>query len=431
MKQIFTLALFLAAIILSACTDSDSYYFDESDSQAIQVDAYITTSFDESVSRVKCDTVSPGDSIIFLSVVQPSKSARSQSTFWTLDGKEFAHEFSFKSSIITPGIHHVSFVFVDIFGDTLSDSITLYVASEPSLDSRYFVPADETQNLDPNEQIRFAWNGYDPDSLWDIYYHFELQESSSDQEKEKKPIVDTILEQPFFTLNKKLNPLTKYLWHVCTFNNLKHASKATLESSFYTQGVSGENAIQGFVKSTSSETVDKVHLVLMDSSKTVIRELPNKKLDSQFNSFYIKPLPAGQYTLVTFIDSLPDFKADTTVLHLEGDQVYSLDSIFLEDTIPPVISALSTGDTLDYADTLQFLLKDGGGKIVFSRTSTYLDDTPITSITLSSDTLTIPLPYEKSWSPRILTITTVDQSLNYTTRNFYLKPNAKLFEEIQ
>ena len=44
--------------LLAACSDSDQYLFDSRSTQDIEVNAYITTSFDSDAQSTKSDTIS-------------------------------------------------------------------------------------------------------------------------------------------------------------------------------------------------------------------------------------------------------------------------------------------------------------------------------------------------------------------------------------
>ena len=159
-KQHFLGLLLWSIIVLTfgACTNSDQYLFDSSTpSESISVKALLTTSFDSSVAKVKSDTIRPGDSLIFLTEVYPSKSIGHKRYFWLLDGAPFANEFSFRNTILDPGVHEVVFVFVDSFGDTLSDTVSVTVATPPVLDDSLFIPACGTQNNEPDSALNFAW----------------------------------------------------------------------------------------------------------------------------------------------------------------------------------------------------------------------------------------------------------------------------------
>ena len=227
-------ALFGIFMVLIACTNSDDYLFNNRDSQEIEVSAVITTSFDNDSEKKKTDTIQPGDSLIFLTTVYPSKSIRNKQYYWTIDGFNFASEYSFKKSIIDPGVHKIAFVFVDFFGDTLSDTLTVTVASPPIIDTENFIPATATQQIDPDSVIRFAWNSYDPDSLWDVSFRFVLQDNDKDT------LIDTLLKQSYFTSRKKLSPLQKYTWTVTAFNEFNLQSKDFLKASFFTSSRKGE-----------------------------------------------------------------------------------------------------------------------------------------------------------------------------------------------
>ena len=86
-KQHFLGLLLWSIIVLTfgACTNSDQYLFNSSTpNESISVKALLTTSFDSSVAKVKSDTIRPGDSLIFLTEVYPSKSIGHKRYFWLL-----------------------------------------------------------------------------------------------------------------------------------------------------------------------------------------------------------------------------------------------------------------------------------------------------------------------------------------------------------
>ncbi|MCF0225017.1 MAG: hypothetical protein HUK20_12170 [Fibrobacter sp.] len=429
MKRTFLrLPLLIFLALLYACSDSMDITFDESETRFISINAYTTRSFDLESDRKKQDTVSPGDSLIFLSTISPSKSIRLQRYYWNLDGKLFANEFSFKNALHEPGIHQMTFVLIDFFGDTLRDSVTLYVASHPTLDDTKFIPLDKTQSISPLEEMNFLWYCEQQDSLWQTFYRFTLTDVQSGQN-----LVDTLLKKNQFTYTGGFAPLSKYKWTVRAQNELGQQSPNTLENVFYTAGSRGESAITGLLKTTSMETDTFFDLTLQDSSGKVIREFDKTKVNVD-GRFILKALPAGKYILKVEQKDKPDFTPRTQSFTLQPMTVHEISEITLKDTAPPSISALmdcvAEGDTLLYRDTLKFHVSDGGGTLKASRANVTLDEKIITSIQLQKDTLYVPMPpAENIWSYRILNVTLLDQSQNKASRYFYMKPK-KSFDEV-
>lgn len=423
LKSAKSVALLGIFAILLACSSSDDYLFDSQDSRLIEVSAVLTRSFDSDAIKSKADTIQPGDSLIFLTTVSPSKSIRNRQYFWTMDGANFASEYSFKKNINEPGIHKIAFIFVDFFGDTLSDTLTVTVASPPIMDTEKFIPTVGTQNIDPDSAIRFAWNFDDPDSLWDISFRFILQDSGKDT------LIDTLLDQSSFTCHKKLSPMLKYTWTVSAYNEFGQRSKEALTSSFFTDGKSGQNAVAGTISIYSDQKNYNFNVTLQDSAKAPLASFQISGNPSA--DFNIHPLDKGKYCLIVSVDSADDFKPDTLHFNLSADQVLELDSIILQDKIPPIIQSLDGSDTLDYSDTLHFIVYDHGGPIPTTKINVYFEGDYVPDFTLSNDTLRVPFAKESSgqnWASKMIFVGAVDQSNNKVWKTFYLRPNATLPE---
>lgn len=424
----FTGILWVALLALiagfTACSESMDLAFDESETRFISINAYTTSSFESEAERKKQDTIVPGDSLIFLTAISPSKSIRLQRYYWNLDGELFANEFSFKSTLNEPGIHNVTFVLIDFFGDTLRDSVTLYVASHPVLDKELFIPRNNTQGISPRESMNFVWTCDDRDSLWRLYYHFTLANPLTGD-----ILVDTLLDRPQFTFYRGLDALSKYKWTVQARNELDLRSAHTLEGTFYTAGTNDECAITGILKTSSTEPDDHFDLTLLDSANSVFKVVSGIRTE-QDGSFILKAIPPGKYTLKIEQYDKPDFEPQSRKFTLIPQTIHELSEIVLKDTIPPTLSAVEASDTLDYQDTLKFIVKDGGGAIKLARSSANFDGNPITAIKLKEDTLLVPMPSgENIWTYKILNMTILDLSHNKTSRAFYLRPR-KTFDEV-
>ena len=414
---------FLAISALIACSNSDDYLFNNQDLQEIKVTAVVTRNFDNEAEKHKTDTIQPGDSLIFLTTVLPSKSIRNQQYYWTIDGANFASEYSFKKNINDPGIHKIAFIFIDFFGDTLTDTLTITVASPPVMDTEQYIPATKTQNMNPDSAIHFAWNYLDPDSLWDVSFRFILQDSKKDT------LIDTLLDQAYFTSSKKLSPLQKYTWTVSAYNEFNLRSKEALSASFYTEGKSGENAVAGTVSIHSDIKKYSYKVTLHDSAQTPLDTLQFSGTPGA--NFNIHPLAKGKYSLIVSVDSASDFMPDTIQFYLNANQVLELDSIILLDQILPRIQTLNQSDSLDYSDTLRFIVYDNGGGVATEKISVYYEGESIQGLTLSKDTLYVPFAKEsaaQNWAYKMIYVSATDMSNNKSRKAFYLRPNANLPE---
>ena len=421
MKRLAALGLLILALI--ACTDSDEYLFNEQSTQEIKVSAIVTRSFDSDTKKANADTIQPGDSLIFMTTVYPSKSIRNKQYYWTIDGKSFASEYSFKKSIDTPGEHKVAFIFVDFFGDTLSDTLSITVATPPTVDTEHFIPANKTQNIATDTAINFAWNINDPDSLWEVYSHFILKNS------ENKVLVDTILQQAYFTYLKGLAPLQKYTWTVTAYNEFNQKSNEVLSSTFYTDGINGESSIRGSLGTSAEQGAFNFKVLLLDKSLDTLKSITTSKLNTA--DFDIKPLAKGRYNLIVTTDQESDFTPRLFQLDLNEGEVLELDSIILQDEIPPQIYGRWNRDTIDIADTLIFIVVDHGGELTTSKIHVYFENDYINNIQFSNDTLYVPFTKEvstQSWSYKLITVIAVDQSYNRNRKSFYLRPNSTLPE---
>jgi hypothetical protein len=417
---------FTCLLLLWACSNSDQYLIDSQDIQEIEVSAYITNSFENEAEKRRSDTIQPGDSLIFISDILPSKSIRNLTYYWTIDGDLFANEYSFKKDIETPGVHQIAFVFVDFLGDTLSDTLSISVASPPELDTEHFIPASKTQNINSDNALYFAWNANDPDSMWKLSYRFTLKDTNDTL------LVDTILDQAYFAYYNGLKPLQKYTWTVTAFNEVLLKSEADIVADFYTNGRSNENAILGIVRTNSEENLYDYTVTLLDSSMNSIYTTRISKNEKP--SFSIAPLPAGSYRLAATVLDRYEFIPDTIQLHLSVGQIYELDTISLMDFTPPTIRSISAKDTIDISETLKFIIYDFGSGVSTVKTSVYFDNKQIDDVIQKGDTLFVPFKEFsniKTWTYKFLSITATDYSNNKAKKNFYLRPNSSLPEVFQ
>lgn len=422
MLRAFSAIAFVAALLCTACTNSDDYLYSESDATFIEVSAEMAYSFDSVSERIKMDTLHPGDSLIFIANILPSKSIRIKRYIWTVDGEPFSYDFSFRSAIWEPGLHKVVFILETSFGDTLSDTLTLQISSAPILLDSTFIPAKGTQGIPTTGGLSFAWNAYDPDSIASLFYHFTID-----------GLVDTILNVPYFTYWSDFKPLSHYRWHVQAINEFGFFSENTIEGSFFTSGNMDESGITGFFDISAWDPTNPfaytMKLSILDTANNEVYNDSIKGSSQGARPFAISPLNEGSYKAIFSIPKYSDFTSDTINFTLLANEVLDLDTIRLRDTIAPTIAVIEDDmvnmqkDTLKYTDTLRFLITDFGSPQSKKTISAYLESELLTEKSNDGDTFTVVLPANmKTWNNRLLDIVAIDASKNRTTRNYTLEP---------
>lgn len=422
------------ALLFFACTNSEDFLYDESDSMPISVSASFSLERDSSTSTGKTDTISPGDTVAFIAEINPSRSIRMRESFWTLDGNPWAAEFSFRSCIRKPGPHDIAFVLIDNFGDTISDTLHLWVGNPPVLNDTLIIPLPGTQHIQPEKGLTFAWNAYDPDSLYSLHYQFKLMD------KDGETVLDTLLDDAHLIYRMPLNPLEKYSWQVRAINEIGMPSAKNIKGYFYTQGVLNESSIfgniqtSGFGNKDAAEKMD-ISISFIDSTgKTVAKDVISTHSDKMV-PYQKKPLPPGDYKIVAKSIDFSDFKPDTLQVRLRPSEVYNAETLFLNDVIAPTITPISPDtqsvtDTLPFADTLRFVISDNGDRLTLQDLTVSFDGKTISEgLTFENDTLAIPMAsFSNSTVFRILTIKVIDLSSNTKKAHFYIEPTIDWFE---
>jgi hypothetical protein len=423
----FALAVTFAGLFV-ACSNGDDYLYDEDQSTFIEVSAEMAFSFDSSSTRMKSDTLTPADTLIFIANILPSKSIKIKRYLWTMDGETLSYDFSFRKSIEAPGLHKIVFFLETYLGDTLSDTLSLLVSNLPVLDENKFIPAPHSQGLPISGGVSFAWEAYDPDSIASLHYRFTIE-----------GIVDTVVPDQGFTYWGDLPPLEHLQWSVQAINEFGFASREKIHGDFFTRGGTGEAGVTGAVTTSAANGTEKfefsVNATVLDSLGQVVlsKDIASNSLATR--AFSISPLSAGAYRIAFNVPEYPDFDGDTLSFALQDGEVRDLDTITLHDTTPPSIAVLIAGnaltgvDTLDYTDTLQFLIRDLGTKKSRITTSVYLESTLLTEKTISGDTLTVILPATaRGWNSRLLDIVATDASKNKTVQNYTIEGSDSWFK---
>ena len=426
MKFIKSFIVASLACLLQACFNSEDYIFDEAETTDIIVEATLAKSMGDFSNITKADTFHISDTIYFLTTVSPSKSIKVQDFHWLMDGKYCSSEYNFKKQINEPGHHEFTFVLKDYYGDMHYDTLNVWIADKPILNDAEFTPAEGTQAIDPYESIYFTWSAKTEKIKLAHRYHFTLSEQNYANTESKFNSIDTILNEPHFIYHNKLNPFKKYNWTVQAFNEYNFASSEKIESFFFTKGLDGEGSLQATIK-TSVQSSIPVHLSLTDKTNE------NKVFNYEFsisqskNKISVGAVPKGSYKL-ELSSNYSDFGTTKKDVTIHEGLVTTLDNIKLVDSIAPSITSVLNLDTLDFSDTLHFVIKDEGGPINSQNIAVHLESDIITDRFYKDSILTVILKEtDKSWTYRILTISVIDGSNNNKTKSFYITPSSLWF----
>ena len=424
----FARIYFLVAIVwlLQSCFDSDDHIFDESEAIDIKVEAYLGKSISDISSNVKADTFHISDTIYFITSVSPNKIIKVQDYHWLMDGKYCSSEYNFKKQVTEPGHHKFTFVLKDYFGDMHYDSLDIWVADNPILNVTEFSPAEGTQALDPYETIYFTWSAQTEGVQLSHYYRFILNEQDFANSSSKFMMIDTILKEPHFIFHNKLNPFKQYNWTVQAFNEYNLGSSEKIESFFFTKGLAGEGSLQAKINIGNAISVP-VQVTLANSDQTEKRFSYKFNVSSSNNEFSTGAIPAGQYQL-TLKSDYPDFSTFQKIIAIHDGFVTNMGNITIIDSIPPSIVSVTGHDTLDFADTLHFIVKDGSQQISAQKTTARLEGEQTLERVVKDSILSVVLKEtDKSWAYRILTISATDGSQNTSTKSFYIAPSDLWF----
>ena len=123
-----------------------------------------------------------------------------------------------------------------------------------------------------------------------------------------------------------------------------------------------------------------------------------------------------------------DFGAIIKDVKINEGFVTIANDLKLVDSIAPTIVSITKKDTLDFADTLQFIVKDGSGAISSQNIKVSLENEAILDKFYKDSILTVVLKEtDKSWAYRILAISATDGSMNVFTKSFYIAPSTLWF----
>lgn len=406
------LPFLLASFLFFACSD-ESIIFHPENADVVSVKAYVIRENDSTRERRKADTILPTDSIVLLAVIEPSRSIRMTEFYWQIDSGKTYSEFSHRATIASPGKHLARFILLDRFSDTLQDSVSLWVAPPPSIDTGSWIPQNETQDLPPDSSLSFAWNASAENFLALTRYSFSLRCKG-------KLLLDTVLSKAHITYKGKLPDQELCLFDISASDDFGKSSPQKIHSIFFTGKKSAKETENIFVKIQGPARDSLEYRLDAADTETLSGFLADEESDSIFSIRNVKP---GIYRLVVRSKSFPDYISDTTSLSVRQGKVSYIKSLPLRDTVAPKIRSLSQKDSLDWEDTLRFEIEEKGFPVSSGDIRIVFDGNKTSDWTFENGSLRISTEnLQRSFTFHPLTIAVTDRAKNFATKDFMVAP---------
>lgn len=404
--------LFAIAAFLFGCSE-ESVSFNPENSDVVSVKAYVVRENDSTRERRKIDTILPTDSIVLLAVIEPSRSIRMTEFFWQIDSGETFSEFSHRATISSPGKHLARFILLDRFSDTLQDSVSLWVAPPPLIDTKTWIPQNETQDIPPDSALSFAWNATAENFLATTLYTFSLRCKG-------KILLDTVLPEARVTYKGNLPERELCLFDVSAHDDFGKNSPQKIHSIFFTGKNSDKETGNVFFKIQGPVQDSLEYRLISADEDTLSGILEDEGNDSIFSIRNVKP---GTYRYVVRNKNHPDYLSDTANLSLQSGKISYVKSVPLRDTVAPKIRSLSQKDSIAWEDTLRFNIEEKGFPLSASDIRVVFDGSKISGWIFDKNSLKIPTEnLRASFTIHPLTIAVTDRAKNSATRNFVVAP---------
>jgi hypothetical protein len=377
-------------------------------------------SIDASASRIltsfsppkDADTVLPGDTLIFQSTIFPMQGAKTLDHWWMMDSS-LQTEFFVKWAFMTPGQHRAVFSLIDQFGDTLSDTVPILVNSSPTLIGAV-IPADSSWGISQwrtTAQL-FSWTAIDPDPENPLYFHFRLTKTASLVHIQDSLILDTILNQSYVLLWKRLEAASEYMWSVVAYDPYGFRSDTTKSQIFSTATHDGTSVIR----------IQSNQLGLTASIKRFAGKQAIEVKSSDSSQILFTSLLAGTYYILLSDTLHPGLQPESLTVILNTSQLLNIKPKPLKDITPPnVICPNCTKDTLPSTLPFVFHILETGSGIQSSSLSVKLDQQDL-AWTMHNDSLFLQKPSRTlvaQFHP--IQIALKDSTGNDTTFTFWVK----------
>lgn len=395
MKAVF---LFLC-LLLVACDSDGLQWSPNSEQPPVQLEVGFYKSFYGVGEFLRSDTIQPGDSIFLTANIQPSRSIRMKKYHWKIDSVQKEQVFNLRTSFQTAGLHTASFHLVDYYGDTLSDTVRIWVSHPPQWgnnmspsDSSWGIPALRTG-------IAFHWEVNDPDPGDAIYSTFSLFQEDS-------LLLDTTVTGTSLAYNRPLSPLTLYRWKVSVHDSYGMTPENNaMQNVFVTGGFGNEAGVQApaLRRDFPAEPLQAVLSCRNTQTQTVYTASPEQ---DKLVSF-----PAGNYLCWASSLRYTDLQTDSVPAQLYPGQLRLLTELVLRDTIAPTITAPDSSSPLPGGIPLTFSITDSGPGLWSA--SVWWNGVAMDAWSRNGPELTVSPPTAQiSSDPDLLTIKLEDRSGN-------------------
>jgi hypothetical protein len=408
--------IYFLFLFLWACDSRNEALFTlPEDTENIQIEARITRSLNEiDAPYRKSDTITPFDTVLLMVHVQPSKAIRIKNYYWTLDTKKKANEFSVKTNFSKSGKHLAIFHLIDFYGDTLKDTLSIWVSKPPVLDTLHYTPAKASKSISDKKGVSFVWSAKDEDPQDHLKHRFRLYTKDT-------VLVDSMLYTHYFEYQNPLPSLEPIFWMVETFDSFHMKSKNTLQSYFTTQSLSKLGAVFIPFSKNNMDVFSElsVNLIALEGQKLPRLNSPSKTY------FYQNDLEKGAYSIAIHNSEYPDYKSDTIYFNIKQEELQFLDTLSLNDTSPPQIHSMQkSNDTLNNDDSLFFKLTENGFPLNKNNIKVFFDSKVYHQWHFYNDSLLYVLvpPEQQKFFWHILSFIIEDHSKNKLNKSFYLSP---------
>lgn len=370
-----------------------------------QVDAHFYEQFFGVGTPLKSDTLEPGDSIYLTANIQPSRSIRMQRYFWMVDTAKHEQVFNFRASFTTGGLHLASFHLIDYFGDTLSDTVRIWVSESPRWGA-LFLPQDSSWGVQPFQPgTLFSWECHDFDPTDTLQFRLMLYQEDS-------LLVDTTLYNTSFEYPQPLAPLSLYRWRVYAYDSYGMTpSTPSIHHSFTTLGLPHESGIlapqlsqSAFDTSTILQCQNSIHSIVYSAK-------------AQRKSPRLSPLPPGNYRCWAYNTQWTDWQTDTLTLTLQPGQFMAYAPLVFSDSTAPVIVSFDSSPVLPAQQNLLFQVQDGAPGNV--QVKVWWNGAELSTWKFENHILTITPPtLPQAPSIQSLVISATDAALNTQWKTF-------------
>lgn len=297
---------------------------------------------------------------------------RIQGTFWEVEG-EIINLVSFRGTFETPGFRRIYLYSIDVLGDTIKDSLDVFVNTPIALELKS--PEKDDNLVDPlaEDGVLFTWDvsGIDSwensrcflyastniDSLWDSQIRMN---DCSHGERMKGPLAKGIPRDSSVT----------FYWGVKAVNftedNFSEVAVSPVQK-FSTRFVNGDSAILKIpliYQSLKAEDSVYSQILLTDAKGNEISTFENRKAKALVE---IRVKPQSGLRLTVKEKERIEFKPVSIQMDVPVATLVLVDTLNLVDSIPPQGAPVKEGFSV--SDSIRFYVLDRGSGIDVNRTS--------------------------------------------------------------